>query len=38
MAITADSGSNYLKIEVTGDSAKTLRWVATVRGTEMDIA
>lgn len=38
VSITADDASDYLKIEVTGDSAKTLRWVATVRGTEMDIA
>ena len=37
VSITADDASDYLKIEVTGDSAKTLRWVAVVRGTEIDI-
>ena len=30
--------SNSLKISVTGDASKTLRWMATVRGTEMDIS
>jgi len=38
VAITADDASDYLKIEVTGDSSKTLRWLAIVRGCEMDIA
>jgi hypothetical protein len=37
-SITADNTSDYLKISVTGDSSKTLRWLAVVRGCEMDIA
>jgi len=38
VSITADDASGYLKIEVTGDVSKTLRWMAVVRGTEMDIS
>ena len=38
VSITADDTSDSLQINVTGDSSKTLRWVATIRGTEMDIA
>ena len=38
VSITADDTSDYLKIEVTGDASKTLRWMAVVRGTEMDIS
>jgi len=38
VSITADNNVDYLKVVVTGDSSKTLRWVATIRGTEMDIA
>jgi hypothetical protein len=38
VSITADDTSDYLKISVTGDSSKTLRWLAVVRGCEMDIA
>jgi hypothetical protein len=38
VSITADNTSDYLKISVTGDSSKTLRWLAVVRGCEMDIA
>lgn len=38
VSITADDSSDYLKIEVTGDASKTLRWMAVVRGTEMDIS
>ena len=37
VAITADDTSDYLKISVTGDSSKTLRWIAVVRGCEMSI-
>jgi hypothetical protein len=37
IAITADNTSDYLKISVTGDSSKTLRWIAVVRGCEMSI-
>jgi hypothetical protein len=36
--IAADDITNYLKIEVTGDASKTLRWMAVVRGVEMDIS
>ena len=38
VSITADDTSDYLNIEVTGDVSKTLRWMAVVRGTEMDIS
>jgi hypothetical protein len=36
--ITADDTSDYLKISVTGDSSKNLRWLAVVRGCEMEIS
>lgn len=38
VSITADDNSDYLKISVTGSASKTLRWVATVRGTEIEIS
>lgn len=38
VAITADDAFDYLKIGVTGDASKTLRWMAVVRGVEMDIS
>ncbi len=37
VAITADNTGDFLKVEVTGDSAKTLRWLALVRGVEISI-
>jgi len=37
VSITADNTGNFLKVEVTGDSTKTLRWVACVRGIEIAI-
>jgi hypothetical protein len=36
--IISDDASDYLKIQVTGDASKTLRWVAVVRGTEIEIS
>jgi hypothetical protein len=36
--ITADNASDYLKISVTGDSSKNLRWLAVVRGCEIEIS
>jgi hypothetical protein len=33
-----EDATGILKINVTGDTAKTLRWIAVVRGCEMDIA
>ena len=38
VSITADDISDYLKISVTGSASKTLRWVATIRGTEIEIS
>jgi hypothetical protein len=37
VSITADNAGDFLKVEVTGDSTKTLRWIAAVRGIEMAI-
>jgi hypothetical protein len=36
VSITADNAFDYLKISVTGDSSKTLRWVAVLRGVELN--
>jgi hypothetical protein len=38
ITLTADDAGDFLKVEVTGDSAKILRWVAAVRGVEIAIA
>jgi hypothetical protein len=37
VAITADDTGDFLKVEVTGLAATTLRWMAVVRGAEMAI-
>jgi hypothetical protein len=37
VAITADNAGSFLKVEVTGLAATTLRWMAVVRGVEMAI-
>jgi hypothetical protein len=37
VAITADNTGDFLKVEVTGLAATTLRWMAVVRGVEMAI-
>jgi hypothetical protein len=37
VAITADDTGDFLKVEVTGLAATTLRWMACVRGIEMAI-
>jgi hypothetical protein len=37
VAITADDTGDFLKVEVTGLAATTLRWMACVRGVEMAI-
>lgn len=37
VSITADNTGDFLKVEITGDSTKTLRWIAAVRGIEMAI-
>jgi len=37
IAITADDTGDFLKVEVTGLAATTLRWMACVRGVEMAI-
>jgi hypothetical protein len=37
VAITADDTGDYLKIDVTGDASKTLRWVAVIHGVEAAI-
>lgn len=36
VSITADNTFDYLKISVTGDSSKTLRWAAVLRGVEVN--
>jgi hypothetical protein len=37
VSVTADNASDSLQITVTGDTSKVLRWVATIRGTEIQI-
>jgi hypothetical protein len=36
--IDADDVADKLRVQVTGDSEKTLRWIGFVRGCEIDIA
>ena len=35
VAVTADTTNGSIKISVTGENSKTIRWVATVRTTEV---
>jgi len=37
ISITADNTNDLLKVEVTGDSTKTLRWLAAIRAIEIAI-
>jgi hypothetical protein len=37
VSVTADNTSDSLQITVTGDTSKVLRWVVTIRGTEIQI-
>ncbi len=36
--VSADNSTSSLRVDVTGDPSKTLRWVAVVRGTEIEIS